>query len=99
DLEPRARGLPGMAWCPTPRALVALKAAGAEPVKSPEFDVLKAANARPFAVHVREPLARSSFEMHVEITLEGVLARIAYPARDGWLVRRTFGPAGPGRPP
>jgi hypothetical protein len=93
----RAQGLEGMAWCPTPRALARLRAAGAEPVRAPALEVLQTVNARPFAAQVREPFARASFEKHVEVALEGVLARVAMLARDGWLVRRTFGAAGRGR--
>ncbi len=99
DSDPprRAEGLTGLAWCPTPRALASLRAAGAEPMNAPSLDVLRAVNARPFAAFVRAPLARASFEKHLALTLDEVLARVAQPARDGWLVRRTFGAAGRGR--
>ncbi|MBK7644724.1 MAG: hypothetical protein IPJ19_17060 [Planctomycetes bacterium] len=93
----RARGLPGVAWSPTPRALAQLRAAGAEPLAAPALEVLRAVNARPFAASVREPLQRASFEKHVVLDLESVLARLALPAPEGWLVRRTFGAAGRGR--
>lgn len=93
----RAEGLEGFAWCPTPRALAQLSAAGARPVASPGLDVLRRVNARPFAALERAPLARSSFEKHVVATLDEVLSRLALPASDGWLVRRTFGAAGRGR--
>jgi len=93
----RAEGILGSAWCPTPRALARLAAAGARPVVAPGLDVLRRVNARPFAALVRAPLARGSFEKHVVATLDEVLARLASPASDGWLVRRTFGAAGRGR--
>ncbi len=93
----RAEGLPGSAWCPTPRALAQLAAAGARTAASPGLDVLRRVNARPFAALVRAPLARASFEKHVVATLEEVRARLALPASDGWLVRRTYGAAGRGR--
>ena len=93
----RAEGLPGSAWCPTPRALSQLAAAGARPCAAPGIDVLRRVNARPFAALVRAPLARSSFEKHVLATLDEALSRLAHPASDGWLVRRTFGAAGRGR--
>jgi hypothetical protein len=96
-LAPRAQGLPGIAWSPTPRALRLLAAAGAHPVAAPALEVLRTVNARPFAAHVREPLQRASFAKHVLATLDEVLARLAEPAPDGWLVRRTFGAAGRGR--
>ncbi len=93
----RARGLPGIAWSPTPRALAHLTAAGARPVSAPSVSVLRTVNARPFAALVREPLQRESFSKHVVAHIDAVLAQLARPARDGWLVRRTFGAAGRGR--
>lgn len=93
----KARGLTGIAWCPTPRALAQLTRAGARPLITPNLDVLRAVNARPFAAEVRAPLARGSFEKHVVTTLDETLARLSLPASDGWLVRRTFGAAGRGR--
>jgi hypothetical protein len=97
DDPERARGLKGVAWSPTPRALAALRAAGAEPAAAPALEVLRAVNARPFAAAVREPLQRASFEKRVVLALEDVLAELALPAPLGWLVRRTFGAAGRGR--
>lgn len=93
----RARGLEGLAWSPTPRALKLLARAGARVAAAPSVAVLRAVNARPFAALVREPLARASFAKHVVADLEAVLARLAAPAPLGWLVRRTFGAAGRGR--
>jgi hypothetical protein len=97
DDPERARGLPGVAWSPTPRALAELSAAGALPPPAPGVDVLRAVNARPFAAAVREPLQRASFEKRVATTLECALAQLSRPAPLGWLVRRTFGAAGRGR--
>jgi len=97
DDPERARGLPGVAWSPTPRALAALAAAGARPVAAPSVEVLRTVNARPFAALVREPLQRASFAKHVVATLDAVLAQLSQPAPLGWLVRRTFGAAGRGR--
>jgi len=97
DEPERACGLPGVAWSPTPRALAALAAAGAEPVAAPSVEVLRTVNARPFAALVREPLQRASFSKHVVATLDDVLAQLSLPAPLGWLVRRTFGAAGRGR--
>lgn len=92
-----ARGLAGCAWSPTPRARAALQRAGAALAPAPPLEVLRAVNARPFAVAVREPLARASFEKQVAPELETLLAALAQPAPLGWLVRRTFGAAGRGR--
>lgn len=93
----RLRGLPGVAWCPTPRALARLAAAGAVVSAAPPAEVLRRVNARPFAAAVRAPLARASFAKHVASALDETLAVLARPATDGWLVRRTFGAAGRGR--
>jgi hypothetical protein len=93
----RLRGLEGLAWSPTPRALARLAAVDACVAAVPPPTVLRAVNTRPFAAAVRGPLAGASFEKHVVTTLDGALARLARPASDGWLVRRTFGAAGRGR--
>ncbi len=95
--DPRARGLAGLAWSPTPWALARLTAAGATPAQTTPVEVLRAVNARPFAADVRTPLVDSSFEKHPAMTLEQCLERLAQPAPHGWLVRRTFGAAGRGR--
>jgi len=92
-----ARGLRGLAWSPTPRALRALCAAGAEPAAAPGVEVLRRVNARPFAAAVRAPLVRASFARAVARNLEEVLPLLERPAPLGWLVRRTFGTAGRGR--
>lgn len=92
-----ARGLEGVAWSPTPRALARLEVAGARPAESPAVRVLRAVNARPFAARVRAPLAEGSFTKHVASDIDEALALIARPTPDGWLVRRSFGAAGRGR--
>jgi hypothetical protein len=91
------RGLEGFAWSPTPRALERLAAAGIRTSDAPAFDVLRVVNARPFATAVREPLAAASFVKRVLFSLDEALAALAFPAADGWLVRRIFGAAGRGR--
>lgn len=97
--EQRARlaGLEGVAWSPTPRALARLRAAGLALAPTPDVDVLRAVNARPFAAAVRAPLAGASFVKDIASTLDEALALVARPAPLGWLVRRTFGAAGRGR--
>lgn len=97
EADERARGLPGFAWSPTPRARARLAAAGACPVAAPPVEVLRAVNARPFAAAVRAPLAEGGFAKHVAATLDEALALLARPAPEGWLVRRAFGAAGRGR--
>lgn len=95
-----ARGFAGLAWSPTPRARALLERAGATLPPSPPTEVLAAVNARPFAARVRatlDPTSDRSFAKHVALNLDQVLERLARPAADGWLVRRTFGAAGRGR--
>ncbi|MCA8982097.1 MAG: hypothetical protein H6831_16035 [Planctomycetes bacterium] len=93
----RARGLPGIAWSPTPRALALLRRAGAVPLAAPSVEVLQSVNARPFAAEVRAPLIEGAFAKQVAATEHELLALVARPAPLGWLVRRTFGAAGRGR--
>ncbi|MFT5464909.1 MAG: uncharacterized ferritin-like protein (DUF455 family), partial [Planctomycetota bacterium] len=99
--DPGAVGLPGMAWCMTPRARAQLLGAGALPAASPDVEILRRVNARPFASEVRAELLLAgptgAFEKHHALDLDRALARIALPAENGWLVRRTFGAAGRGR--
>lgn len=92
-----ARGLEGVAWSPTPRALALLELAGAELRPAPSFDTLRRVNMRPFALGVRAPLARASFAKQRATSMERALELLANPAPDGWLVRRSFGAAGRGR--
>jgi len=91
------RGMPGLAWCPTPQALAMLQAVGAQPTAAPSVETLRRVNARPFANAVRAPLAEASFRKHLAASLEEALALLARPASAGWLVRRRFGAAGRGR--
>lgn len=95
--DERARGLLGLAWSPTPRALARLHTAGARPVAAPAVEVLAAVNARAFAALVRAPLVEGSFEKRIAETLEETLELIRRPTEGGWLVRRPFGAAGRGR--
>lgn len=92
-----AQGLVGIAWSPTPSALALLARAGARVDATPSLEVLRTVNARPLAACVRAPLAGASFDKHIATTRDEVLARVAFPAPHGWLVRRTFGAAGRGR--
>jgi hypothetical protein len=95
-----ARGLEGIAWCPTPRALARLARAGAILPPAPSVDILRAVNQRAFATGVRaalEPVEQGSFEKHLGASMPHVLELLARPASDGWLVRRPFGAAGRGR--
>ena len=93
----RARGLPGVAWSPTPSALELLHRVGAVASAAPDFEILRRVNARPFGAEVRAPLLEGAFEKHVAATEPELLALVARDAPLGWLVRRTFGAAGRGR--
>ena len=97
EADTLARGRVGIAWSPTPRALARLASAGARLPAAPEVDVLRTVNARAFATAVRAPLAEASFEKQLAGDLAQVLALLARPAPEGWLVRRPFGAAGRGR--
>lgn len=96
-LPERVRGWPGLAWCPTPRALALLRRVGAVPVLTPGLELLRTINARPFAARLRSEHAPGSFEKHCATDMEQALALLARPAESGWLVRREFGAAGRGR--
>lgn len=49
-------GRPGRAWCPTPNALAALRAAGAVPPEAPSLDVLRRVNGRSFLAALGDDL-------------------------------------------
>jgi len=93
----RARGLPGLAWSPTPAALARLAGAGAVAEPVPVAGVLRDVNARAFAVAVRRPFADGAFAKRTARDLEELERLLARPAALGWLVRRPFGAAGRGR--
>jgi hypothetical protein len=87
-----ARGLPGRAFCPTPRALAALRRAGAEPEPHPDVAVLRRVNSRAFAISLGVTLPGAAFvsDLHVVTAmLEG-----APPVGDAWRVKHAFGMAG-----
>jgi hypothetical protein len=62
--------LVGRAWCPTPLALAALRAAGVEPEPHPTVDVLRRVNHRRFAFELGGGLAGQHYVEHeTELTL------------------------------
>ncbi len=90
----RAIGLEGRAFCPTPRALAALAAAGAQLPAAPPAEVLRHVNDRAFHASLGLGLPGAAF---VE-TIDEALAVLAAPCpTDRWLVKRAFGFAGRGR--
>ena len=84
----------GVAWCPTPRAIRALSAAGAAVPVAPPFDVLRRVNHRRFCAELGQTLPSACYvEAHAE--LAEVLG--AAPPGSPWLLKRPFGFAGRGR--
>lgn len=96
DPTGRARGLEGRAWCPTPSALAALRAAGAHVREAPTLEALRTVNAKPFgarlAAELGEPLTK-----HVVTNMDEARARLTDRSHASWLVRRPFGAAGRAR--
>jgi len=91
---PEARGLPGAAWCPTPRALRALTRAGAIVPVAPPVDVLRAVNHRRFSCELGPTLPGARWAA----SLSDVDAALASPCPEGlWLLKRPLGYTGRGR--
>jgi hypothetical protein len=88
-LEP---GFVGRAWCPTPLALAALRAAGAPPEPHPTTAILRRVNHRKFAFDLGGGLPAQSY-LESRVLLEGVLLRREHP----WLLKRPLGFAGRGQ--
>lgn len=87
-------GAEGRAWCPTPRALRALRRAGAEPAPAPPLAVLRRVNHRRFCAELGQPLPGARF---VE-TLAELTETIAGPSPTGqWILKRPFAFSGRGR--
>ncbi len=90
----QAAGYTGRAWCPTPRALGALRRAGARVPEAPSLAVLQAVNHRGFAAALGQHLPGAAW----------VTSRAALEALWGergeespWLLKRPFGYNGRGR--
>jgi len=86
--------LPGRAWCPTPGALRALAAAGAELPAAPPLEVLKRVNSRRFCAELGQQLTGAAFVDALALVSERVTA-----ATDSghWLLKRPHGFVGTGR--
>lgn len=83
-------GAPGEAWCPTPRALAALRRAGVTAPDAPPLEVLRRVNGRAFAFGLASlPEARLCRD-------EGEVAR-ALERPGSWLAKRELSFAGRGR--
>ena len=87
-------GWEGRAFCPTPRALATLAAAGAQLPAAPSAEVLRKVNDRAFHAALGLGLPGAAFAR----TLEEALAVLGAPCPTGrWLAKRAFGFAGRGR--
>jgi hypothetical protein len=92
--ETERSALAGRAFCPTPRALAALRAAGVAVPAAPPLDVLRRVNHRRFAAELGQTLPGARF---VD-ALDDLLETIAGPSPTGhWLLKRPFSFAGRGR--
>ncbi len=87
-----AAGLPGRAFCPTPRALAILRRAGAEPEPHPNVDVLRRVNSRAFASSLGTTLPGAAFVTELEVAR--AMLRAEPPEGDAWRVKHAFGMAG-----
>jgi hypothetical protein len=87
-----ASGLPGRAFCPTPRAIRALLRAGAVPEPHPGVAVLRRVNSRAFASALGATMPGAAF------VTDGTeaWARLVEdpPVGDAWRVKHAFGMAG-----
>jgi len=90
-----ARGLPGRAFCPTPRAVRLLRASGSIPEPHPDVAILRHVNDRAFAASLGPTLPHASFITSVEAA-EELLARDPELGM-GWRIKRRFGMAGRGQ--
>jgi formate-dependent phosphoribosylglycinamide formyltransferase (GAR transformylase) len=82
----------GRAFCPTPRALAALRREGATPVRAPSLEVLRQVNHRAFCANLGQTLPDARF-VRTRAELEATLSRRGGP----WILKRAFGYAGKGR--
>ncbi|HEX9297782.1 MAG TPA: hypothetical protein VF881_18200 [Polyangiaceae bacterium] len=85
-------GFEGRAFCPTPRAIVALRRAGAAIPPSPPLDVLQRVNHRAFSAELGQHLPGARF-VHARAELVEALSS----SRGPWVLKRAFGFAGRGR--
>lgn len=89
-------GRRGRAWCPTPRALAALKHAGAIVPEAPTIDVLRCVNSRRFSAELGQSLPGGSF-VEDEAGLRAALARGRAAGIRRWLLKSSWSTSGSGR--
>lgn len=85
----------GRAWCPTPRALAALRAAGVVMPASPPLEVLRAVNHRRFSADLGPTLPSARYAAS-RAEIEEVVSSGRSPTGQ-WLLKRPFSFAGRGR--
>ena len=85
----------GRAFCPTPRAIAALRRAGVQPEAHPGVDVLRRVNSRAFSASLGQTLPGASFVTDLEAA-RAVLGEPP-PIGTGWRVKRNFGMTGRGQ--
>ncbi len=85
-----ARGLAGLAFCPTARALRALAAAGATPPKAPSMDALLRANHRSLSAALGQGLEHGAFVTDLASLGE---VMVGLPGAE-WVLKHPFGYVG-----
>jgi len=92
DSNRKATGRTGRAWCPTPRALARMAAAGAVPEPHPPLEVLRAVNHRKFTADLCLGIPEQRY-VEDRISLDEVLRGSAR----AWLLKRPLSFAGRGQ--
>ena len=86
--EGDVRGMPGRAWCPTPRALDLLVRAGANPEPHPSLAILRRVNSRAFCASLGQTLSGAVFATDEDAAIAAI--------RPNTRLKRNFGMAGRG---
>jgi hypothetical protein len=87
-----ARGRLGRAFCPTPRALDALRQAGAHPEPHPPPDVLRRVNSRAFAASLGPTMPDGAFVTDLEVAR--AILELGPAVGSAWRVKHAFGMSG-----
>lgn len=89
DARETAPGRVGRAWSPTPRAIAALRAAGAVPAPHPSVEVLRRVTSRAFAAALGATMPGAQFVTRVEDALATLGS-----GEQPWRLKRAYGMAG-----
>lgn len=84
----------GLAWCPTPTALLQFERAGVQPAAAPPFEVVRRVNHRRFSVDMGPTLPGCRW-IEDEGTLRAEVAKGSPSGR--WVMKRPYSIAGSGR--